>query len=137
MSMQGSPNKRGVMGSKSVGEPPLLLSTSVLTAFQSALAAAKADLRCRGCGDAKSGTATATVDQAAAEGERCVDTGDPAAAAKPGQDAQVAAGRKGPESDGEVSAWEEAVVQLCAPVTVKAVRSAVGDLSIPAYLEGF
>ena len=32
------------MGSKSVGEPPLLLSTSVLTAFQSAIAAAKEGL---------------------------------------------------------------------------------------------
>ncbi len=39
--MQDSPNKHGVMGSKSVGEPPLLLSASVLSAFQDALAAAK------------------------------------------------------------------------------------------------
>ena len=40
--LEDSPNKHGVMGSKSVGEPPLLLSASVLSAFQDALAAAKA-----------------------------------------------------------------------------------------------
>lgn len=44
---QDSPNKHGVMGSKSVGEPPLLLSTSVLTAFQAAIAAAKEGLAAR------------------------------------------------------------------------------------------
>ena len=32
------------MGSKSVGEPPLLLSASVMSAFQMAVAAAKEDL---------------------------------------------------------------------------------------------
>ena len=42
--MQDSPNKQGVMGSKSVGEPPLLLSASVMSAFQMAVAAAKEDL---------------------------------------------------------------------------------------------
>ena len=42
--MQDSPNKHGVMGSKSVGEPPLLLSASVMSAFQMAVAAAKEDL---------------------------------------------------------------------------------------------
>ena len=41
---QDSPNKQGVMGSKSVGEPPLLLSASVLSAFQMAVAAAMEDL---------------------------------------------------------------------------------------------
>ena len=43
---QDSPNKHGVMGSKSVGEPPLLLSASVLSAFQDALAAAKSGKPC-------------------------------------------------------------------------------------------
>ncbi|KAK9918869.1 hypothetical protein WJX75_007680 [Coccomyxa subellipsoidea] len=42
--LEDSPNKHGVMGSKSVGEPPLLLSTSALTAFQAAIAAAVSDL---------------------------------------------------------------------------------------------
>ena len=42
--LQDSPNKQGVMGSKSVGEPPLLLSASVLSAFQMAVAAAMEDL---------------------------------------------------------------------------------------------
>lgn len=42
--VQDSPNKHGVMGSKSVGEPPLLLSASVMSAFQMAVAAAKEDL---------------------------------------------------------------------------------------------
>lgn len=42
--LQDSPNKHGVMGSKSVGEPPLLLSASVLSAFQMAVAAAMEDL---------------------------------------------------------------------------------------------
>ena len=42
--LQDSPNKHGVMGSKSVGEPPLLLSASVLSAFQMAAAAAMEDL---------------------------------------------------------------------------------------------
>ena len=49
LDVQDSPNKHGVMGSKSVGEPPLLLSASVLSAFQDALAAAKS-------GSARAGT---------------------------------------------------------------------------------
>ncbi len=44
---QDSPNKHGVMGSKSVGEPPLLLSASVLSAFQAAVGAAKEGLAAR------------------------------------------------------------------------------------------
>ena len=62
-STQDSPNNHGVMGSKSVGEPPLLLSASVLSAFQAAVAAAKADLahQHKGALAAANGTAEAQV----------------------------------------------------------------------------
>lgn len=42
--MQDSPNKVGIMSSKSTGEPPLLTSISVLTAFQAAITAARQSL---------------------------------------------------------------------------------------------
>ena len=42
--VQDSPNKVGIMSSKSTGEPPLLTSVSVLTAFQAAITAAKQGL---------------------------------------------------------------------------------------------
>lgn len=42
--LQNSPNKVGIMSSKSTGEPPLLTSVSVLTAFQAAITAAKQGL---------------------------------------------------------------------------------------------
>ena len=32
---------------------------------------------------------------------------------------------------------EQAVQQLCAPVTVKAVKAAVGELHLPEYLQQF
>lgn len=44
VSVQDSPNKVGIMSSKSTGEPPLLTSVSVLTAFQAAITAAKQGL---------------------------------------------------------------------------------------------
>ena len=44
MHVQDSPNKVGIMSSKSVGEPPLLTTVSVLTAFQAAITAAKQGL---------------------------------------------------------------------------------------------
>jgi hypothetical protein len=97
------------MGSKSVGEPPLLLSTSALTAFQAAVAAAKEDLR---------------------PGGRLA-SGAPASACS-----HAANGRPGAEAD-ITGVQEEAVQQLCAPVSVKAVRTAVGELDLPAYLERF
>ena len=42
--VQDSPNKVGIMSSKLTGEPPLLTSVSVLTAFQAALTSAKQGL---------------------------------------------------------------------------------------------
>ena len=42
--VQDSPNKVGIMSSKSVGEPPLLTTVSVLTAFQAVITAAKQGL---------------------------------------------------------------------------------------------
>jgi len=42
--LQNSPNKVGIMTSKSTGEPPLLASVSVITAFQAAITAAKQGL---------------------------------------------------------------------------------------------
>ena len=42
--LQDSPNKVGIMTSKSTGEPPLLASVSVLTAFSAALTAARQGL---------------------------------------------------------------------------------------------
>lgn len=42
--LQDSPNKVGIMTSKSTGEPPLLASVSVLTAFSAAVTAAKQGL---------------------------------------------------------------------------------------------
>ncbi|KAA6423444.1 MAG: Aldehyde oxidase, partial [Trebouxia sp. A1-2] len=42
--LENSPNKVGIMTSKSTGEPPLLASVSVITAFQAAITAAKQGL---------------------------------------------------------------------------------------------
>lgn len=42
----------------------------------------------------------------------------------------------GPSGDG-ISCREEAVQTVCAPVTVKAVRAAVGSLGLPEYLRSF
>lgn len=106
--MQDSPNKHGVMGSKSVGEPPLLLSTSALSAFAAAVAAAREDFSC--C-TAKSGN--------------------------PAGHNPAAGGARSGDSVHDVSAREAAVQELCAPVTVKAVRAAVGSLHLPNFLEQY
>ncbi len=44
MSLQDSPNERGIMGSKASGEPSLLLSVSILHAMRMAVGAARAEL---------------------------------------------------------------------------------------------
>ena len=120
---QDSPNKHGVMGSKSVGEPPLLLSASALSAFTAAVAAAREDLSC----GAKSGGSAG--DNPAAAGAQSGDGIE--GGARSGARAMSAA------SYGDVSAREAAVQELCAPVTVKAVRAAVGSLHLPTFLEQY
>lgn len=117
------------MGSKSVGEPPLLLSASALSAFAAAVAAAREDFSC----SAKS--CNARIGGQAGD--------DPAAAgAKPGEGVNDVGARSGgrttsAKSNGDVSAREAAVQELCAPVTVKAVRAAVGSLHLPTFLEQY
>ena len=120
---QDSPNKHGVMGSKSVGEPPLLLSASALSAFAAAVAAAREDLSC----GAKSGDSAGD---------------NPAAASAQSGDgveggARLSGRAMSAEINREVSAREAAVQELCAPVTVKAVRAAVGSLHLPTFLEQY
>ncbi|BDA48925.1 hypothetical protein COCOBI_13-0340 [Coccomyxa sp. Obi] len=110
------------MGSKSVGEPPLLLSASAMSAFAAAVAAAREDFSC----DAKSGSPAGN---------------HPARSAKSGDGADVGARSGGRAvsaiTDNDVSAREAAVQELCAPVTVKAVRAAVGSLHLPTFLEQY
>lgn len=48
---QDSPNPRGVMSSKASGEPSLMMSTSVLTALQNAVAAGRREVGAPGLGD--------------------------------------------------------------------------------------
>lgn len=47
---QDSPNPRGVMSSKASGEPSLMMSTSVLTALQNAVAAGRREVGAPGLG---------------------------------------------------------------------------------------
>ncbi len=123
--MQDSPNKHGVMGSKSVGEPPLLLSTSALSAFAAAVAAAREDFSC--C-TAKSGNPAGH--NPAAGGARSGDSVHDVSARSGGHAMSAT-------SNDDVSAREAAVQELCAPVTVKAVRAAVGSLHLPNFLEQY
>jgi hypothetical protein len=44
MRLQGSRNEKGVLSSKAMGEPPLLLSASALSALHAALAAARQEV---------------------------------------------------------------------------------------------
>lgn len=155
------------MGSKSVGEPPLLLSTSALTAFQAAIAAAVSDLSSARNGSTLStgadvsatsdtdnplSTNSGTADISANLGTEtslsaksgpadvCAKSGTADACAKPSSGAHVGANSNGSARSGggaDVSAREAAVQQLCAPVTVRAVRAAVGSLGLASLLDQY
>lgn len=146
------------MGSKSVGEPPLLLSTSALTAFQAAIAAAVSDLSSTRIGStlstgadvsatsdtvsslsAKSGIET-SLSAKSGTADLCAKSGTADACARPGLGAHVSANSNGSARSGDgadVSAREAAVQQLCAPVTVRAVRAAVGSLGLASLLDQY
>ena len=134
--LQDSPNKHGVMGSKSVGEPPLLLSTSALTAFSAAIAAAATDLS-----NDSDITKPSTILDTGAKSGTGTDTGakigtgaDSSAKSGNGKD-DVGSARSGSSAD--VSVREAAVQRVCAPVTVRAVRAAVGSLHLPGFLDQY
>lgn len=146
------------MGSKSVGEPPLLLSTSALTAFQAAIAAAVSDLSSIRNGStlstnadvsatsdtvsslsAKSGIET-SLSAKSGTADLCAKSGTADACVKPSSGAHVSANSNGSARSGggaDVSAREAAVQQLCAPVTVRAVRAAVGSLGLASLLDQY
>ena len=46
-------------------------------------------------------------------------------------------GKVGGVDDKLISYQEQAVQQLCAPVTVKAIKAAVGELHLPEYLQQY
>lgn len=124
INVQDSSNKVGIMTSKSTGEPPLLASVSVLTAFQAALAAAKQGLAdMQGNGSARSG---ADGNSATLNGE--AESNHNGASATGHQ----AAGKQ--RAAGSESVREQVLRQLQAPVTVKEVKRVVGELQLPELL---
>ena len=134
--LQDSPNKHGVMGSKSVGEPPLLLSTSALTAFSAAIAAAAMDLT-----NDSDITKPGTFLDIGANSGTGPDTGGKFGTGA-GSSAKFNYGRVDGSSArsgnrADVSVREAAVQRVCAPVTVRAVRAAVGSLHLPGFLDQY
>lgn len=127
--LQDSPNKVGIMTSKSTGEPPLLASVSVLTAFSAAVTAAKQGLAAM---QAKAGNpqASVTSQEAATAGSNGVSAnGDKAV-----ESSAVGAKRSDrTASDGE-SIQEQVLRQLQAPVTVKEVKRVLGLLHLSDLL---
>lgn len=132
--LQDSPNKVGIMTSKSTGEPPLLASVSVLTAFSAAVTAAKQGLAAM---QAKAGnpqasvtsTKAATAGQATADSNGVSANGDQAAENGEGGAKQS----HGTAADGE-SIQEQVLRQLQAPVTVKEVKRVLGQLQLSDLL---
>lgn len=155
--LQDSPNKVGIMTSKSTGEPPLLASVSVLTAFSAALSAARQGLAAMHAQTSTSQPAVswkhaAANGQAAPDGEADDNHGsssDEVQAASNGKakdgsndvsaNGQQATGSseqmvgKQPGTDDE-SVQEQVLCQLQAPVTVKEVKRVLGQLHLPELL---
>lgn len=113
------------MTSKSTGEPPLLASVSVLTAFQAAITAAKqglADMHAGHNGPQSSSNGTA----AALDGNLEAGDGDASA-----DGYQTASKEKETHDEG---IREQVLRQLQAPVTVKEVKRVLGQLHLPHLL---
>ena len=158
--LQDSPNKVGIMTSKSTGEPPLLASVSVLTAFSAALTAARQGLAAMHAQTSTSQLAQLAVSrkhaaangQAAPNGEANDSHGslsdEPQVAfdgkAKDGSNDVSANGQQAPGSSDHMvgkqtgidakSIQEQVLCRLQAPVTVKEVKRVLGQLHLPELL---
>ena len=122
------------MTSKSTGEPPLLASVSVQTAYSAALTAAKQGLAAM---QAKAGSpqASVTCREAATNGKATADSnGVTATGNKMAERGEGGTNRpRGTASDGE-SIQEQVLRQLQAPVTVKEVKRVLSQLHLSDLL---
>ena len=114
------------MTSKATGEPPLLASVSVLTAFQEAITAAK-----QGLADLQASMTNSTVSSGNSSGNEA------------GHQSAVSNGETHSRPDGQPlavsngsteSVREQVLRQLEAPVTVKEVKRVIGELQLSQLL---